>query len=145
MMQKADKMIAFVCTGNTCRSPMAEVIFNSLAEEKKLNVRASSFGMAAANGVPVSPLAVKVCEEIGIDMKGKKANFIFQFDIGQFEKFYCMSDEHKQMLMDFCSVDAERIAVMGISDPFGGNNDVYRACRDELEASVKEIIGSYEN
>ena len=59
MMQK-DKVIAFVCTGNTCRSPMAEGIFNKAAEDRGLNVRAVSFGMAAVAGMPPSKNAVEV-------------------------------------------------------------------------------------
>lgn len=144
-MQKADRQIAFVCTGNTCRSPMAEAIFNKLAEEKELPVRASSFGMAAANGVPVSALSVKACEEIGVDLTGKKANFIYNFDLNQFEKFYCMSAEHANMLMQFCGVPEELIFVMNIPDPFGGNLDTYRVCREEIVQAVERIIKDYEN
>lgn len=144
MMQK-DRCVAFVCTGNTCRSPMAEAIFNKLADEKGLNVGAVSFGMAAPNGVPVSLNSQKVCEEIGIDLSQKKASFIFNYDISQFERFYCMSEEHAKMLTDFCSVPTEKITVMNISDPFGGNIDVYRQCRDEIYNSVKEIIQEYED
>jgi trk system potassium uptake protein TrkA len=66
MMQK-DRYVAFVCTGNTCRSPMAERIFNKKAEEQGVGVRAVSFGMAAVNGMPPSPDAVKVCKEIGVE------------------------------------------------------------------------------
>lgn len=145
MMQKDKVCVAFVCTGNTCRSPMAEAIFNKLAGERGLNVYAVSFGMAAANGVPVSMQSVKVCEEIGIDLSGKKASFIFQYDIDNIERFYCMSDEHKMMLMQFCQIPEEKITVLGIPDPFGGDLDVYRECRDTIQNSIKEIIKDYEN
>ena len=124
---------------------MAEAIFNKLAEEKGLNVGAVSFGMAAANGVPASFNAQKACEEIGIDLSEKKANFIFNFNIAQFERFYVMTDEHKMMLREFCSIPEEKITVLNISDPFGGNLDVYRACRDEIYNSIKEIIKDYED
>ena len=135
--------MAFVCTGNTCRSPQA--IFKKKKKKKGLNVGAVSFGMAAANGVPASFNAQKACEEIGIDLSQKKANFVFNYNIAQFERFYCMTDEHAMMLRDFCSIPEEKITVMNISDPFGGNLDVYRACRDEIYNSVKEIIKEYES
>ena len=53
MMQKDNRTIAFVCTGNTCRSPMAEAIFNDMAEKNGVCVRAESFGIATSTGLPV--------------------------------------------------------------------------------------------
>ena len=52
MMQKDNRTIAFVCTGNTCRSPMAEAIFNDMAEKNGVCVRAESFGIATSTGIP---------------------------------------------------------------------------------------------
>jgi protein-tyrosine phosphatase len=66
MMQKDKRYIAFVCTGNTCRSPMAEGIFNKLAEEKGIDVTAESFGLSTITGAPVSENSVKVCAEIAL-------------------------------------------------------------------------------
>lgn len=145
MMRKADKFIAFVCSGNTCRSPMAEGIFNKLAEGKKLSVRAESFGMATVDGLPVSENSVKVCSEIGIDLTGKKSNAVGSVDLKKYDKFYCMSQSHADILKIYLGVDEEKIAVMGVSDPYGGDEDVYRICRDEIYNSVEEIIKEYEN
>lgn len=144
-MRKADKFIAFVCSGNTCRSPMAEGIFNKLAEGKKLSVRAESFGMATVDGLPVSENSVKVCSEIGIDLTGKKSNAVGSVDLKKYDKFYCMSQSHADILKIYLGVDEEKIAVMGVSDPYGGDEDVYRICRDEIYNSVEEIIKEYEN
>lgn len=145
MMRKADKFIAFVCSGNTCRSPMAEGIFNKLAEENKLSVRAESFGMATVDGLPVSENSVKACSEIGIDLTGKKSNAVGSVDLKKYDKFYCMSQSHADILKIYLGVDEEKIAVMGVSDPYGGDEDVYRICRDEIYNSVEEIIKEYEN
>ena len=51
--------IMFVCTGNTCRSPMAEAVFNRFAEEKGLTVRAESMGTTTVTGMPVSESLLK--------------------------------------------------------------------------------------
>lgn len=64
----AKNKIMFVCTGNTCRSPMAEAVFNRFAEEKGLAVRAESMGTTTVTGMPVSENSVEVCKEIGIDI-----------------------------------------------------------------------------
>lgn len=144
-MQKADKLIAFVCSGNTCRSPMAEGIFNKLAKEKGLSVRAESFGMATVDGLPVSENSVKVCSEIGIDLTDKRSNDVNNTDLKKYDKFYCMSQSHTDILKIYLGVDVERIAVMGVNDPYGGNEEIYRICRDEIYNSVQEIIKEYEN
>ena len=47
--------------------------------------------------------------------------------------------------MQFFLVQHEKIAVLGISDPYGGDIEVYRHCRDEIVNSVKEILKAYEN
>lgn len=148
MMQKADKIhhtVAFVCTGNTCRSPMAEGIFNTMAEDRGLDVRAVSFGMAAASGTPVSKNAVDACAEIGVDLSEKKSHFAYDYDPSQFEHFYSMTDEHKMILHQCLGVPLEMITSLGVSDPFGGNLDVYRRCRDEIYRCVQQIIRNYED
>ena len=145
MMQKDNRLIAFVCTGNTCRSPMAEGIFNRLAEEKGIEVRAESFGVATISGLPVSENSVKACAEIGIDLSQLKSTAIQDAPVEKYEKFYCMSKSHAEILSEYYFVTREDIEVLDICDPYGGNEYVYRKCRDEIYNSVKEIINGYEN
>lgn len=144
-MQKDNTLIAFVCSGNTCRSPMAEGIFNNLAEENGLSVRAKSFGMSTVDGMPVSANSVKVCNEIGIDLTNKRSNEAGNEDLKKYYKFYCMSQSHADMLKFYFGIAEEKLAVMGVSDPYGGNEEIYRVCRDEIYNYVKEIIKEYEN
>ena len=138
-------MIAFVCTGNTCRSPMAEAIFNKIAEEKDLPVRAVSFGLAAVKGMPASKQSVAVCQEIGIDLSGFQSHFIFDFDIADFEKIYCMSDEHRQILTQSIGLPAEKVEVLDVADPYGRSIEIYRMCRDLIQTAVEEIVRQYED
>ena len=86
MMQKDNRTIAFVCTGNTCRSPMAEAIFNDMAEKNGVCVRAESFGIATSTGLPVSENSVIACKEIGIDLSGKASTAVADAGIEKYEK-----------------------------------------------------------
>ena len=146
-MQKDNslKYIAFVCTGNTCRSPMAEAIFNKKAEERGLPVRAVSFGLAAVPGLAASEKAIEVCREIGVDLTGHKTHFIYDFQLGDFDKIYCMSQEHALILSQSIGYPLENIEVLNVADPYGQSVEIYRMCRDIIVTCVDEILRVYEN
>ena len=135
------KYIAFVCTGNTCRSPMAQAIFNNLADTER--VEAESFGISTASGLPVSEKSVLACREIGIDLGEMSSTAVSDVELGKYERFYCMSASHARVLFAYFGVPSEKLSVLNVSDPYGGDLEVYRACRDEIYNSVKEIIKEY--
>lgn len=92
--------IMFVCTGNTCRSPMAEAVFNRFAEEKGLAVRAESMGTTTVTGMPVSENSVEVCKEIGIDISDMHSTAYSDKKLDEYDKFYCMSTSHQVFSYD---------------------------------------------
>ena len=145
MMQKDKTYIAFVCTGNTCRSPMAEGIFNQLAKDSNINVTAESFGVDTITGAPVSQKSIEACKEIGIDISNQNSTYVDDVNLGKYESFYCMSNSHASVLHQYYGVAPEKIKILDISDPYGGNLMIYRYCREEIENSIKEILKSYEN
>lgn len=124
---------------------MAEAIFNKLAEERNLNVQAESFGIATATGLSVSKNSKVVCDEIGIDLSDAASTAVNDADLNKFEKFYCMSQSHTLILKEYYNVPADKLFVMGMSDPYGGDAEVYRNCREQIYNSVREIIQNYEN
>ncbi|HET9870670.1 MAG TPA: low molecular weight phosphatase family protein, partial [bacterium] len=62
--------IVFVCTGNTCRSPMAEGLLKKAAAEAGLALQVASAGLAAFPGLPAAPEALEACREKGVDLSG---------------------------------------------------------------------------
>lgn len=124
---------------------MAEGIFNKLAEEKGIDVTAESFGLSTITGAPVSENSIKVCAEIGVDLSESKSTYAQDAPLEKYEKFYCMSQSHERILSECYFVPSKDIEVLNICDPYGGNEFIYRECRDEIYNSVKEIIKSYEN
>lgn len=145
MMQKDKKYIAFVCSGNTCRSPMAEGIFNKLAEEKQLEIVAESFGTHTLSGMSVSENSVKVCAEIGVDLSKKLSVSVNDVQLDRYERFYCMSHSHSIVLSEYCNVAVDKITVLNVADPYGGDENIYRECREQIYNTVKEITDEYEN
>lgn len=136
--------ILFVCTGNTCRSPMAEGIFREMMRERGLEdkILCQSAGLSAVDGDSVSENAVLVCREIGIDISGQTARRITGEEIPVWDIFFAMSKTHGYIL-EQAGVPAQKIYIPSyIDDPFGQGLDVYRQCRDKLrEELLKFFVG----
>ena len=129
--------ILFVCTGNTCRSPIAEGYLRSKGID---GVTVSSRGLAA-DGSPVSLNSKTAMAEVGIDIGGHISKQITAEDINKADKIICLSPSHKAVLLS-AGVPESKLFVLGngISDPFGGDISVYRRCRDEIFAAVDRLI-----
>lgn len=148
MMQKVKKIL-FVCTGNTCRSPMAESICRKIAEEKSLPVVCGSAGINAITGLPASENTVDVCKEIGIDLSDFTSTWICDTNPAEYDLFAVMSNSHKATLIAL-GIAVEKIIILnednnGITDPYGGNLEIYRKCRDEIEKAVNTILEGIKN
>lgn len=127
--------ILFVCSGNTCRSPMAEGYLKSLDLE---GVKVSSAGLQA--GGFVSENSVAAMADIGIDISNHVPRQITREMINKTDKIICMTATHKAML-ELSGVGGD-ISVLGfgISDPYGSDIDGYIACRNEITNEIDKII-----
>lgn len=138
--------ILFVCTGNTCRSPMAEGIFRKMLSDKGVDgVECSSAGLFACTGSPASENAVSAASCFGADISSHRARRITAYLLEETDLFVCMTREHAYSLTLY--VDEDKICVLGsgISDPFSGDTERYMKCANEiktaLEAQFDNIIG----
>lgn len=130
--------ILFVCTGNTCRSPMAEAMFRSMIQDDPLGeqLMCQSAGLSANPGDPPADNAVAVLAEIGIPLEEHRARRLTPEEIPVWDAYFTMSKTHGYIL-EKGGVPAERIYVPSyIEDPFGGDIAVYRACRDKLREEL---------
>lgn len=131
------KNVVFVCTGNTCRSPMAEGYLN----HKFKNHKAKSCGLCADLS-PVSQNSKEAMAEIGIDISSHISTPITQELVTWADKIICMSHSHKKML-DSIGVKAEVLGD-GIDDPFGCPIEIYRECRDQIAAATDRLFQNFE-
>lgn len=131
--------ILFVCTGNTCRSPMAEGLFKKLVSDKNIkNIESSSAGLFAMTGDEVSLNSVKACERFGVDISSHRARRITAYILDETDKFVCMTPEHAASLSLY--VPSEKIIVLGngIPDPYGGDTETYMICANSIKTALSE-------
>lgn len=142
--------ILFVCTGNTCRSALAEAVARKVAVERGLSdVEVNSAGTSAWDGAPASDGALLVGMERGLDLSQHRAQMLTRELLRDADIILAMGPHHLEriealggsersfLLTDFASRGASSRPV---SDPIGGDLDVYRATADELEQEVRRTL-----
>jgi protein-tyrosine-phosphatase len=142
--------VLFVCTGNTCRSPLAEAIARRLAEERGLaELVAASAGTSAVDGQPASDGALLVGIERRLDLGGHRARQLTREIVAGADLVLAMGPHHldrvaalggagkAHLLLDYASRSESGHAV---SDPFGGGLDAYRSTVDELEDAIARAM-----
>lgn len=147
------KRIIFVCTGNTCRSPMAEAIFRDIIVEKGIdkNFEVSSAGIYSFEGDPASYQAIEVMKkEFGIDLKTHRAKIIDDSDIEKADIILTMTKHHRDMIIDIYPEASEKVHILkefagikedtDVIDPFGQDYDTYKSCANEIEELLVEIL-----
>jgi protein-tyrosine-phosphatase len=142
--------IVFVCTGNTCRSPMAEAIARKAAIERGLaSIDVSSAGTSAWEGAPASDGALLVAMERGMDLNEHRAQTLTRDIVQSSDIILAMGPHHLEriealggegkgfLLSDYASHGASH---RPINDPIGAELEVYRATADELEEEIQRVM-----
>ena len=152
--QEADapRRICFVCTGNTCRSPMAEAMANARAEQLALPLEAFSRGLSVCPGDPISPFALAALEEAGVpalphhDYHSHRARPLTAEDAESFDLLIGLTRRHAMaMLLQFPHL-APRITALqaDIPDPYGGDPDTYRLCLRAIQGAIRPLLAGEE-
>ncbi|MDU5079812.1 low molecular weight protein arginine phosphatase [uncultured Tissierella sp.] len=142
-------IVLFVCTGNTCRSPMAEGILKSIAKEKKLSLEVKSAGISVFDGDNASRNSIEAMKKIGIDISKHKARQLHRDLVDEADLILTMSKPHKEIIIsNFPSAKDKIFALLeyvykidkDIADPYGGNLLLYEHTREEIYKAIKKII-----
>lgn len=141
-MKRSDCLkILFVCTGNTCRSAMAEGICRALSEKNNTTETvAESAGLAAFAGDSASEYAVEVLREINIDISTHRASPLTLYRVENADVVVCMTQQHRDAVKRTCPDAFVLVPGSGVPDPYGGDLNVYRACRDFLIDYIEKLL-----
>ncbi len=144
------KNIVFVCTGNTCRSAMAQAIFNSILQkdgELKNKYSCSSAGLCSADGSPASANAVRVLKEKwNLDLHAHRSSGLTCKDIQNAWLVLVMTANHKRHIFSLYPEAADKTYTLGeftasgsgdIDDPFGMPVNIYTRCAEQIKAELE--------
>jgi len=145
------KTILFICTGNVCRSPMAEGLFRA-AVRGRGQFRVLSAGLGALDGQAPTPHSVRAMRELGIDISGQRSRMLTADLVRQADYIFGMTHSHVETIALMYPQMAEKAFLVrefdetlepyekDISDPIGGSYQVYLNTRDQIEQGIASLL-----
>lgn len=144
------KKILLVCSGNTCRSPMAQAMLQQMlrnTHNKEITVK--SAGLYTSDGLPASEAARLVMEEMGLDLSGHTSQKVNEALMAETELVLTMTEEQRQNLAAAFPQKRQQIFTLGefsgqpggdIDDPYGMDLEKYRKVSQELEEILIRVL-----
>jgi protein-tyrosine-phosphatase len=152
--------VLFVCTGNTCRSAMAEELAEDIGDRSSMDFKFKSAGTFACEGDPATSEAIEVMQEIELDIEKHKssqfdkelaewADIIFAMEAKHIEEMEAMAPDEEHKMHTLLGYAEGKYGYPGqdgydIIDPYRDPIEDYRATRDQIKAAIEKVIAKLE-
>ncbi|HEY8504951.1 MAG TPA: low molecular weight protein arginine phosphatase [Gemmataceae bacterium] len=156
LRRRAALQIVFVCTGNTCRSPLAEALCKAALARRlgcppeELPARGFdilSAGVAAYEGCPASPEAVAVAAELGADLRSHRSRAVSPELLVGADLLVAVGRSHREILRAVLGAEGGKVRLLcedaDVPDPIGGDREVYRACARTIADQVERLVSEW--
>lgn len=142
------KHVLFICTGNVCRSPMAEGLLRHTAGDR---VKVASAGLGAGHGQPPSAHAIEVLRKEGIDIADIRSQPVSAHLLQQADYIFTMTRDHLDMLLLLFPEMASKTRLLrfeeaakggraDVTDPIGGTRATYESCKADIQRAMSHVI-----
>jgi L-threonylcarbamoyladenylate synthase len=150
VMQASARLVLFVCSGNTCRSPLAEALARQVCGEAlavpagdvlALGLSFASAGTGTLDGLQASEHGVTAAAEAGLDLSAHASRALTPELVERASFVYCMGQSHRRAILAEMPEVASKVAMLrpdglDVADPYGRELPTYRRTRDELRAAI---------
>ncbi|MBE3599462.1 MAG: ribose 5-phosphate isomerase B [Limnochordaceae bacterium] len=144
--------VLFVCSGNTCRSPLAAALFQRALVRRNLAAEVGSAGVSASDGEAASGPAQEVAREWGFDLSRHRSRRAAADLVRSAELVLAMTEAHKRQLLQMAPEAAGRVFTLAeyagtegdVDDPFGQDLDRYRATMRQIETLTERAADRWE-
>lgn len=131
------RKITFVCSGNTCRSPMAAALYADYLKKNNIEgIEVTSAGVSAFSGDTATVEAITVCGERGVNLTSHRAKRLNFDDLNTTDLFVCMTGSHSDIIHGFGKMNT---VTLGVPDPYCRGIEAYRACADLIEKGFEAL------